>query len=84
MADDEAEITWWKTLLAGLAFLGLGLFLFWYFSDLEEKGGVRVVRWWVALIYKIGGKWTVGVFFGLLSLVCFYLTFKQLRGSNDE
>ena len=84
MADEETEVTWWKTLLWGLAFLGLGALLFWYFSGLEESGRSGRIHWLVALIYHIGGKWTVAAVCGLISLVCFFLTYKQLRGSSED
>ncbi len=84
MPDEESEVTWWKTLLWGLLCLVLAAVLFWYFSNLEESGGTRRINWIVAIIYKIGGKWTVSAIFGLASLMFFYLPFKQLRGHADE
>lgn len=82
--DEEVDVTWWKTLLWGLGVLAFGAFLFWYLSHLEDTGGAGRVPWYVAILYYVGGKWTVAAGAGLISLVFFYLTFKQLRGSRED
>jgi hypothetical protein len=50
----------------GVLFIVVAVALFWFFSSLEEHGGVVRIHWAIALIYNLGGKWLCLILFGLL------------------
>lgn len=54
----DGELSWWYLFIA-VIFVGLSVFLYFYFTDFEQQGGSRRINWVLALLYDIGGKWTV-------------------------
>ncbi|HEX9996088.1 MAG TPA: hypothetical protein VGB45_03020, partial [Abditibacterium sp.] len=66
--DDHDEDAWWKIVGFGILLLAVSAYLFWYFSDFEATGGIRRMKWYLALPYSIGGKWLVSSIFGVLGI----------------
>jgi hypothetical protein len=58
-----------KTVLVGLGILAVAGVLFVALWAMEEHGGSVRVPWYLAALYAIGGKWTVGVLLGGLGLL---------------
>jgi len=74
----DGDPPWWYLFVAGI-FVGLSIFLYFYFTDFETQGGSRRINWVVALLYDLGGKWAViGV---TLMGVCFciYLALLEFK-----
>lgn len=67
---DNSDPPWWYLLIAAF-FTGGAVYLYFFFTELETKGGRRTINWVIALMYEIGGKWTVITF--VLILVVFLL-----------
>ena len=55
-------------MITGAFLLGMAAFSYWYFSGLEQTGGVGRVKWWMALLYTLGGKWLVCSLFGVVGV----------------
>ena len=48
----------WKNLIEGLLLLGISVFLFWYFTDIENSHDDSLrLNWIFAQLYSLGGKW---------------------------
>jgi hypothetical protein len=59
----------WRLILIGLALLFFGVYNFHSLAQLENSdGSLRVTRY-VAFLYELGGKWTVGGFLCTLGLI---------------
>ncbi len=61
------------TIGVGLGILGFAALLFFILMGVENTGDSLRVPWWLAVVYWIGGKWTVGIglgAFGLLVVGC--------------
>ena len=76
---DDSKGAWWKTMGSGLFFVAVSVFLFYYFTDLEESGGTRRIIWIVAILYKVGGKWVTCGVFGLLGLLQIGMGIKEFK-----
>jgi hypothetical protein len=72
---------WWGKLAMGILLIGLAALMFYTFSSPEEPGGR--VRWYVALAYYIGGKWTVAALFGIPGLLLTWGGINQLRTGEE-
>jgi hypothetical protein len=57
------------TLWLGLGILAIAAVLFFALWSMEEQGGSMQMPWWLAAIYWIGGKWTVGIGMGAFGLL---------------
>jgi len=44
-------------LLGAPMFWGIGVWLYFAIANLEETGGSIKVNWFIALDYKLGGRW---------------------------
>lgn len=71
--SDNNEQNPWVTLLVGLAIIGFGIGLFFYFNHLEQEGGRVRMNAIVLLIYNFMGKMgvliTLSIFGGLVAIV---------------
>jgi len=76
--------TWWGKILMSLLLLFIAWGIFSYFTKLEagEAEG-RLVPWYVAAAYYIGGKWTVSGIFGVLGLLLGIGGIHQLRTGEE-
>jgi hypothetical protein len=63
----------------GDIFLGLSVFLYFYFTDFEDQGSSRRINWVVALLYDIGGKWTVIGVVLVMVLFCVSLAIREFK-----
>ena len=72
-ADKYASIDrnidlWWEGIAGGIFLLLCSVGSYYYFTSWEASGGIRRMRWWLALAYSIGGKWPIIIVFALLGL----------------
>lgn len=76
--------TWWGKILISLLLLFIAWGVFTYFNKLEagESEG-RLVPWYVAIAYYIGGKWTVGGIFAVLGLLLGFAGIHHLRTGEE-
>lgn len=74
----DGDPAWWY-LLIGAAFTGFSVYLYFFFTELEMQGGSRRINWVIALIYDIGGKWTVIALVQALVLFCVYLAVTEYK-----
>lgn len=70
-ADKYADIDrnidlWWEVIGGGIFLLLCAVGSYFYFTSWETSGGIRIMRWYIALAYQIGGKWPIIVVFALL------------------
>lgn len=79
MSDNDPESAWWKTLLGGLFCIGISIFLYYYFTDLEQAGGQRRINAIVAAMYNLGGKWLTCSVFGLIGIGMVGLSIKEFK-----
>jgi hypothetical protein len=64
-SDESGPMTPGQALLYGLGAIGLGILVFALLAWMESSTTGGRVNWLIALLYKIGGKWTAaGIFFG--------------------
>lgn len=75
---NHCDPPWWYLFVAGI-FVGLSVFLYFYFTDFESQGGSRRLNWVVALLYDLGGKWTVIGVVQVLVIFCVYLAIVELK-----
>jgi MFS-type transporter involved in bile tolerance (Atg22 family) len=68
-AEDEAPMSPLAAIFWGVVILAVAGVAFYGLWSLEAQGGSARVPWWVALLYYVGGKWTVGIGLGLLGLL---------------
>jgi len=78
--DDLLE-SWWGKLLSGILMVGIASLMFYVFSQPASEPGARV-RWYVALAYYIGGKWTVVALFSIPGLLLIWSGIHQLRSDK--
>jgi hypothetical protein len=57
--DTEGEVTLGAGLKYGLGLIGIGIVAFLLLTLMEGSGRGHRVHWLIALLYYIGGKWTV-------------------------
>ena len=69
--DDDTE--WWLVVGGGILLLAVAAFGFWRFSLMETSGGLMRTRWYIALLYSLGGKWLVAGLVGGLGVLCIVL-----------
>ena len=81
---DSDEITdvmlrrWWGRAIFSAIFCGIAWLFYSVFSGIEAGGpGVRV-RWYIAVVYYIGGKWVLVVPFAIVGFLFAYLAVHQL------
>ena len=72
-SDDSGPFDeWWGKLLGAPLCWGIAIWLFYQLGRLEVEGGSIRVNWFIAVAYKLGGRWgAVGLFavLGTLFLV---------------
>ncbi|MBI3860521.1 MAG: hypothetical protein HY290_01350 [Planctomycetia bacterium] len=66
--SDNSGSNWWQSILAAVLILGLTVFVYYYFTDLETAGGSREINWILALLYIYCGKWVTCGIFGALGV----------------
>jgi hypothetical protein len=69
--DDEDSFVWWQSIGWGFLCFGIAGFSYWALAAKEAAHESFRARWWIVLLYSIGGKWLVaGLFiaFGLLGV----------------
>lgn len=69
VADDVDEDLWWQTIGGGILLLLVGGYSYWSFAAKEAAGGMIRGKWWLILLYSLGGKWLVAGIFGVLGLL---------------
>lgn len=74
----DGDPPWWYLFIAA-TFVGLGIYLYFYFTALEIEGGSRRINWVLALLYEVGGKWAVIGLVFILVLFCIYLAMREFR-----
>lgn len=77
--SNDSEGAWWKTLGFGLFMIGISVFLYYFFTDMETNGGSRRIHWLVAVLYNIGGKWITCSVFGLIGVLLIGLGIKEFN-----
>jgi hypothetical protein len=75
----DSDDAWWKTVLGGIFFVGLSVYLYYYFSDFEIAGGTRRIHWIVAWLYNLTGKWITCGVFGLMGAGCLWLGYQEWK-----
>jgi hypothetical protein len=84
MADDSDEhLTVGQGVKYGLACLAIGVVLFLLLSLMESSGRGGRVHWLIAVLYYIGGKWTVAGCFGLGSLGFFVAAYRSYKRGEE-
>jgi hypothetical protein len=64
--DDEEDLVWWQCIGWGILCFAIAGVLYWSLAAKEASGGWFRAKWWVVLLYSLGGKWLVaGVFIAL-------------------
>jgi len=74
----------WSTIVYGIALIGLAIFLYYTFDNMEKEGGSVRLNWMLVLAYKIGGKWTVAVILALLGSFMTYSGISSLITKNQQ
>ena len=74
----DGDPPWWYLLLA-TAFTVLSVYLYFFFIEWEAEDGGRTINWVIALIYEIGGKWTVIALAQALVWFCIYLAVMEYK-----
>lgn len=64
--EAKKEDSPWSSIAFGLGMIAAGIFLYFYFDNMEKEGGSIRINWIFALAYKIGGKWTVAIILWIL------------------
>jgi hypothetical protein len=64
---EEGE--WWHAVGWGLASLGAAGWTYWSLAAKEASGGWFRSKWWVVLLYSLGGKWLVAGIFVVVGLI---------------
>jgi hypothetical protein len=82
--SDEDQDAWWHTVAAGVASLVCAGVFFWALSGKESSGGIIRAKWWLILIYSLGGKWLVAGIFTVLGLICIIGGLMQYFEKNES
>ena len=81
--DSEEHITTGQGIKYGLGCLGIGVGMFLLLSLMESSGRGGRVHWLLAVLYYIGGKWTVAGFFGLGALGFFVAAYRSYQRGEE-
>jgi hypothetical protein len=83
VSDSEEHLAPWQAILYGFFMLVVGVGLFLLLSGMESSGQGGRAHWLVALLYYIGGKWTVAGLFGLAALVLFVVAYRAYMQGEE-
>jgi len=75
---------WRQSALWGLASFGLAAFLYFDLTAFERDGGTRRVRWYIAILYNMLGKWGVVGLFVFTGLVLSGYAVAKLRSRRAD
>jgi hypothetical protein len=74
---------WWGKILGVPFFWGVGVWLYVALGNMEENGGAVRVNWFIALAYKLGGRWGAVGLCGVLGVLFLFWGIHQLRTGKE-
>ena len=84
MADDWSPFDeWWGKVLGAPLFWGIGVWLYYALGKVEQSGeGIRI-NWFIALAYKLGGRWGAVGLCGVLGLLFLVWGIRHLQRGKE-
>jgi hypothetical protein len=85
--SDSSEVDqdlWWESIGVGVFLLAMAGFSYWYFAMKEASGGFFRSKWWIVLLYSLGGKWLVAGILGVLGFAGIVMGLVLYFGRNKR
>jgi hypothetical protein len=82
--EDDDDSNPWKTIGLGFLLLFGAFYLYYVFNDFENSTQESMkINWLFALLYNIGGKWTVSIILGAIGALLVFLGVKEFRDEKE-